>query len=233
MSGSIWVQTRGGRTDPEPHGHAPRPPRRLLPRMEHTVLVPGPGGRLALICICCPEICGFKDQKAGEKSPETRPSLRSEVTPNRQGRGLHPRCLPLLRGASRSRDRVTAVPVITFWKSRLTRGIWAPACIPARRSRNAQTPSSEHRGGRWGVAPGVPTSEPAALKSTGDVADHHVVSRKTVFVFLSDVAHLMWFERLYVWLQCFEKYVLYPAIILNAVTIDAFSISNYQRRRTQ
>ncbi|XP_032696973.1 pecanex-like protein 2 isoform X2 [Lontra canadensis] len=47
-----------------------------------------------------------------------------------------------------------------------------------------------------------------------------------------DVAHLMWFERLYVWLQCFEKYILYPAIILNALTIDAFSISNYQRLGT-
>lgn len=234
MSGSIWVQTRGGRTDPEPHGHAPRPPRRLLPRMDHTVLVPGPGGRLALICICCPEICGFKDQKAGEKSPETRPSLRSEVTPNRQGRGSSPSLPPLTpRCLEVTRPRYSGPGNNCFWKSRLTRGIWAPACIPARRSRNAQTPSSECRGGRWGVAPGVPTSKPAALKSTGDVADHHVVSRKTVFVFLSDVAHLMWFERLYVWLQCFEKYVLYPAIILNAVTIDAFSISNYQRRRTQ
>ncbi|XP_057593487.1 pecanex-like protein 2 isoform X3 [Hippopotamus amphibius kiboko] len=48
-----------------------------------------------------------------------------------------------------------------------------------------------------------------------------------------DVAHLMWFERLYVWLQCFEKYVLYPAIILNALTTDAFSISNYRRLGTQ
>ncbi|XP_032168828.1 pecanex-like protein 2 isoform X2 [Mustela erminea] len=47
-----------------------------------------------------------------------------------------------------------------------------------------------------------------------------------------DVAHLMWFERLYVWLQCFEKYILYPAIILNALTIDAFSISNYRRLGT-
>ncbi|XP_004691186.1 PREDICTED: pecanex-like protein 2 isoform X1 [Condylura cristata] len=47
-----------------------------------------------------------------------------------------------------------------------------------------------------------------------------------------DVAHLMWFERLYVWLQCFEKYLLYPAIILNALTIDAFSISNYRRLGT-
>lgn len=78
-----------------------------------------------------------------------------------------------------------------------------------------------------------PDLQTSRFEINGDVADHHVVSRKTVFVFLSDVAHLMWFERLYVWLQCFEKYVLYPAIILNAVTIDAFSISNYQRRRTQ
>uniref|UniRef100_A0A8C3LKG5 Pecanex-like protein n=1 Tax=Chrysolophus pictus TaxID=9089 RepID=A0A8C3LKG5_CHRPC len=47
-----------------------------------------------------------------------------------------------------------------------------------------------------------------------------------------DAAHLMWFERLYVWLQCFEKYVLYPAIILNALTIDAFSISKYKKLGT-
>lgn len=67
----------------------------------------------------------------------------------------------------------------------------------------------------------------------GDVAYYHMLLKKMLLVFLSDVAHLMWFERLYVWLQCFEKYVLYPAIILNAVTIDAFSISNYQRLRTQ
>ncbi|XP_077202313.1 pecanex-like protein 2 isoform X2 [Paroedura picta] len=42
-------------------------------------------------------------------------------------------------------------------------------------------------------------------------------------------AHLMWFERLYVWLQCFEKYVLYPTIILNAITKYAFSISKHKR----
>ncbi|EGW03339.1 Pecanex-like protein 2 [Cricetulus griseus] len=48
-----------------------------------------------------------------------------------------------------------------------------------------------------------------------------------------DIAHLMWFERLYVWLQCFEKYLLYPAIVLNALTLDAFSISNYRRLGTQ
>ncbi|KAF7253650.1 Pecanex-like protein 2 [Varanus komodoensis] len=46
---------------------------------------------------------------------------------------------------------------------------------------------------------------------------------------ISDAAQLMWFERLYVWLQCFEKYILYPAIILNALTNDAFSISKDKR----
>ncbi|XP_030050846.1 pecanex-like protein 2 [Microcaecilia unicolor] len=46
---------------------------------------------------------------------------------------------------------------------------------------------------------------------------------------VTDAAHLMWFEKLYMWLQCFEKYILYPAIILNALTIDAFMISKYKR----
>ncbi|KAM4828485.1 pecanex-like protein 2 [Thomomys bottae] len=45
----------------------------------------------------------------------------------------------------------------------------------------------------------------------------------------TDLARLMWFERLYVWLQCFEKYILYPAITLNGLTLNAFSISNHQR----
>lgn len=53
------------------------------------------------------------------------------------------------------------------------------------------------------------------------------------WISISDAAHLMWFERLYVWLQCFEKYILYPAIILNALTIDAFSISKYKKLGTQ
>ncbi|XP_026573517.1 pecanex-like protein 3 [Pseudonaja textilis] len=34
-------------------------------------------------------------------------------------------------------------------------------------------------------------------------------------------AELMWFEKLYAWLQCVEKYVIYPAVVLNALTIDA------------
>uniref|UniRef100_A0A8C7DSN4 Pecanex-like protein n=1 Tax=Oncorhynchus kisutch TaxID=8019 RepID=A0A8C7DSN4_ONCKI len=41
-----------------------------------------------------------------------------------------------------------------------------------------------------------------------------------------DDAQLMWFERLYVGLLCFEKYVVYPAIILSALTNDGFSLSH-------
>uniref|UniRef100_A0AAQ6A2L8 Pecanex-like protein n=1 Tax=Amphiprion ocellaris TaxID=80972 RepID=A0AAQ6A2L8_AMPOC len=39
-------------------------------------------------------------------------------------------------------------------------------------------------------------------------------------------AVLMWFERLYVGLLCFEKYVVYPAIILSALTNDGFALSH-------
>ncbi|XP_072265528.1 pecanex-like protein 2 isoform X2 [Pyxicephalus adspersus] len=42
-------------------------------------------------------------------------------------------------------------------------------------------------------------------------------------------AQLMWFEKFYVWLICLEKYVLYPSIILSAVTIEAFSVSKHSR----
>ncbi|XP_042542119.1 pecanex-like protein 2 [Dipodomys spectabilis] len=48
----------------------------------------------------------------------------------------------------------------------------------------------------------------------------------------TEVTRLMWFERLYVWLQCFEKYILYPAITLNGLTLNAFSISNHRRLGT-
>ncbi|KAK1170562.1 pecanex-like protein 2 isoform X1 [Acipenser oxyrinchus oxyrinchus] len=44
-----------------------------------------------------------------------------------------------------------------------------------------------------------------------------------------DDAQLMWFERLCVCLICFEKYVIYPAIILSAVTNDGFSLSHRKR----
>ncbi|CAL8298952.1 unnamed protein product [Merluccius merluccius] len=42
-------------------------------------------------------------------------------------------------------------------------------------------------------------------------------------------AVLMWFERLYVGLLCFEKYVVYPAIVLSALTNDGFSLSHRKK----
>ncbi|KTF73472.1 hypothetical protein cypCar_00035578 [Cyprinus carpio] len=41
-----------------------------------------------------------------------------------------------------------------------------------------------------------------------------------------EVAHLMWFERLYVGLLTFEKYIVYPAIVLTALTNDGFALSH-------
>ncbi|XP_062320057.1 pecanex-like protein 2 isoform X1 [Osmerus eperlanus] len=42
-------------------------------------------------------------------------------------------------------------------------------------------------------------------------------------------AQLMWFERLYVGLLCFEKYVIYPAIVLSALTNEGFSLSHRKK----
>ncbi|AWP13764.1 putative pecanex-like protein 2 [Scophthalmus maximus] len=42
-------------------------------------------------------------------------------------------------------------------------------------------------------------------------------------------AVLMWFERLYVGLLCFEKYVVYPAIVLSALTNDGFALSHRKK----
>ncbi|XP_039594386.1 pecanex-like protein 2 isoform X2 [Polypterus senegalus] len=44
-----------------------------------------------------------------------------------------------------------------------------------------------------------------------------------------DNAQLMWFERLYVCLLFFEKYAIYPAVILSALTSDGFALS--QRKK--
>lgn len=40
---------------------------------------------------------------------------------------------------------------------------------------------------------------------------------------------LMWFERLHVGLLCFEKYVVYPAIVLSALTNDGFALSHRKK----
>uniref|UniRef100_A0A4W4E8H4 Pecanex-like protein n=1 Tax=Electrophorus electricus TaxID=8005 RepID=A0A4W4E8H4_ELEEL len=42
----------------------------------------------------------------------------------------------------------------------------------------------------------------------------------------SEDAQLMWFERLYVGLVSFEKYIVYPAIVLSALTTDGFALSH-------
>uniref|UniRef100_A0A3P8UW25 Pecanex-like protein n=1 Tax=Cynoglossus semilaevis TaxID=244447 RepID=A0A3P8UW25_CYNSE len=42
-------------------------------------------------------------------------------------------------------------------------------------------------------------------------------------------AVLMWFERLYVGLLFFEKYLVYPAIVLSALTNDGFALSHRKR----
>ncbi|XP_048475671.1 pecanex-like protein 3 isoform X5 [Rhincodon typus] len=41
-----------------------------------------------------------------------------------------------------------------------------------------------------------------------------------------DAAQLMWFEKVYAWLQCMEKYFIYPAVILSALTTDASAVSS-------
>ncbi|XP_078256157.1 pecanex-like protein 2 [Rhinoraja longicauda] len=46
---------------------------------------------------------------------------------------------------------------------------------------------------------------------------------------VQDAAQLMWFERVYVWLLCLEKYAIYPAVVLNALTNDAFSLSSRKK----
>lgn len=40
----------------------------------------------------------------------------------------------------------------------------------------------------------------------------------------SDAAQLMWFEKLYAWLQCVEKYFIYPAVVLNSLTTEAHAV---------
>uniref|UniRef100_A0A8C1TN56 Pecanex-like protein n=1 Tax=Cyprinus carpio TaxID=7962 RepID=A0A8C1TN56_CYPCA len=39
-----------------------------------------------------------------------------------------------------------------------------------------------------------------------------------------DAAQLMWFEKLYAWLQCVEKYFIYPAVVLNSLTTEAHTV---------
>ncbi|KAM8852333.1 pecanex-like protein 2 isoform 1-T1 [Synchiropus picturatus] len=59
---------------------------------------------------------------------------------------------------------------------------------------------------------------------------HPVLKTKEYYQFEPrEDAVLMWFERLYVGLLCFEKYVVYPAIVLSALTNDAFALSHRKK----
>uniref|UniRef100_A0A8C5MI97 Pecanex-like protein n=1 Tax=Leptobrachium leishanense TaxID=445787 RepID=A0A8C5MI97_9ANUR len=44
-----------------------------------------------------------------------------------------------------------------------------------------------------------------------------------------EAAEITWFEKSYIWFMYFEKYILFPSIVLSAVTNDAFSVSKCTR----
>lgn len=44
---------------------------------------------------------------------------------------------------------------------------------------------------------------------------------------VAGAAQVMWFEKLYAGLQCVEKYLLYPAVVLNALTVDAHTVVSH------
>uniref|UniRef100_A0A3B3BVY1 Pecanex-like protein n=1 Tax=Oryzias melastigma TaxID=30732 RepID=A0A3B3BVY1_ORYME len=58
---------------------------------------------------------------------------------------------------------------------------------------------------------------------------HPVLKTKEYDQFEPRDAVLMWFERLYVGLLCFEKYLVYPAIVLSALTNDSFALSHRKK----
>lgn len=45
--------------------------------------------------------------------------------------------------------------------------------------------------------------------------------------FVAGAAQVMWFEKLYAGLQCVEKYLIYPAVVLNALTVDAHTVVSH------
>lgn len=47
---------------------------------------------------------------------------------------------------------------------------------------------------------------------------HHNIHVFNDPVYLSVAPEIMWFEKMYVWLRFFERNVLYPAVILCALT---------------
>lgn len=49
----------------------------------------------------------------------------------------------------------------------------------------------------------------------------------------SDAAHVMWFEKLHVWLLFLEKNVLYPLVILNELSGSARELASPKRLDTE
>lgn len=50
---------------------------------------------------------------------------------------------------------------------------------------------------------------------------------------LLDAAHVMWFEKLHVWLLFVEKNVLYPLVILNELSGSARELASPKRLDTE
>lgn len=50
---------------------------------------------------------------------------------------------------------------------------------------------------------------------------------------LSDAAHLMWFEKLHVWLLFVEKNILYPLVILNELSGSARELASPKKLDTE
>uniref|UniRef100_A0A3Q2CYI4 Pecanex-like protein n=1 Tax=Cyprinodon variegatus TaxID=28743 RepID=A0A3Q2CYI4_CYPVA len=53
---------------------------------------------------------------------------------------------------------------------------------------------------------------------------HPVLRSREYSQFEVRAAQLMWFEKLYAWLQCVEKYFIYPAVVLNSLTTEARTV---------
>uniref|UniRef100_A0A8C5NCQ7 Pecanex-like protein n=1 Tax=Gouania willdenowi TaxID=441366 RepID=A0A8C5NCQ7_GOUWI len=61
---------------------------------------------------------------------------------------------------------------------------------------------------------------------------HPVLRSKEYSQFeVRDAAQLMWFEKLYAWLQCVEKYFIYPAVVLNSLTTEARRVGQNNKDR--
>ena len=52
-------------------------------------------------------------------------------------------------------------------------------------------------------------------------------SSPTFLPMVEGAAQVMWFEKLYAGLQCVEKYLIYPTVVLNALTVDAHTVVSH------